>query len=76
MTDSTSHERRANDVEIAMLRKDFESLTETVAELNDQVRSLVLAWQTAGYLVSIVKWLAVTGTAVTAFWASMKGFSK
>ena len=48
-------ERRQNDVELALLRKDVEQLTDRVGELTDQVSGLVRAWETAGYIVSIVR---------------------
>ena len=69
-------ERRRNDVELAMLRKDLEALTEQVTDLSGQVHSLVVAWQTAGYIVGAVKWLAGLATALGVIWASIKGFGR
>lgn len=69
-------ERRQNDVEIALLRKDVEHLTNRVGELTDQVSGLVRAWETAGYIVSVVKWAAGIASAVAIVAAAVKGFGK
>jgi hypothetical protein len=66
----TEHpERRHNDVELAMLRKDVELLTE-------QVSGLVRAWETAGYVVSIVKWMVGLASAIAVIFATIKGVGK
>lgn len=73
----TEHpERRHNDVELAMLRKDVELLTDRVGELTNQVSGLVRAWETAGYIVSIVKWAAGLASAAAVVAAALKGFGK
>ena len=58
---------RQNDIELAMLRKDVELLTDRVGELTNQVSGLVRAWETAGYIVSIVKWAAGLASAAAHF---------
>jgi len=73
----TEHpERRHNDVELAMLRKDVELLTDRVSELTNQVSGLVRAWETAGYIVSVVKWVAGLASAAAVVAAALKGFGK
>lgn len=73
----TEHpERRHNDVELVMLRKDVELLTDRVGELTNQVSGLVRAWETAGYIVSIVKWAAGLASAAAVVAAALKGFGK
>jgi hypothetical protein len=73
----TEHpERRHNDVELAMLRKDVELLTERVGDLSEQVSGLVRAWETAGYVVSIVKWMVGLASAIAVIFATIKGVGK
>jgi len=67
---------RQNDIELAMLRKDVELLTDRVGELTNQVSGLVRAWETAGYIVSIVKWAAGLASAAAVVAAALKGFGK
>ena len=52
-----------------MLRKDVELLTE-------QVSGLVRAWETAGYVVSLVKWMVGLASAVAVIFATIKGVGK
>lgn len=63
-------------MELALLRKDVEQLTDRVGELTDQVSGLVRAWETAGYIVSIVKWVAGLASAGAVVTAALKGFGK
>jgi hypothetical protein len=59
-----------------MLRKDVELLTDRVGELSNQVSGLVRAWETAGYIVSIVKWAAGLASAGAVVAAALKGLGK
>lgn len=63
-------------MELALLRKDVEHLTNRVGELTDQVSGLVRAWETAGYIVSVVKWTAGIASAVAIVAAAVKGLGK
>ena len=67
-------ERRQNDVEVALLRRDVEALTEQVGQLSSKVSELVRAWETATYIVAVVKWIAGMVSAGTVIWAAIKGF--
>ena len=69
-------ERRKTDIELALMRRDLEDLTIKVEALTNQVHSLVTAWNTAGYIVGVVKWLAGVASAVAILWAAMRGFVK
>ena len=69
-------ERRKNDLEMALLRRDLEDLTVKVDELTQQVHDLVTAWNTATYVVAFVKWLAGVAAAVGILIAAIKGFGK
>jgi len=73
----TEHpERRQNDIETALLRRDVEALTEKVDLLSRQVSDLVRAWETATYIVAVVKWMAGMASAITIIWAALKGFKQ
>lgn len=71
-----SPERRQNDVEMALLRRDMEEMSERMAALTTQVHDLVAAWNTANNVVAFVKWLAGIATAIGVVVAAIKGFSK
>jgi hypothetical protein len=69
-------EQRKNDVEMVLLRRDLEELTEKVDALTSQVHDLVAAWNTATYIVAFVKWLAGLAAAIGIIIAAVKGFGK
>ena len=73
----TEHpERRQNDIEVALLRRDVETLSDKVDLLSNQVSDLVRAWETATYIVAVVKWMAGMASAITIIWAALKGFKQ
>jgi hypothetical protein len=61
-------------VEIALLRRDLESLQTDVKELNKEIKSLVSAWNTATGLVAFVKYAAAAVTAIGVIWFTFKEF--
>lgn len=61
-------------VEIALLRRDLESLQADVKELNKEIKSLVSAWNTATGLVTFVKYAAATVTGLGVLWYAFKEF--
>jgi hypothetical protein len=69
-------ERRQQDVESAMLRRDVEELTAKVEKLSKDVESLLAAWNTSMHVVVFVKWIASLATAMGVIWALAKGFGK
>ena len=71
-----SPERRQADVEMALLRRDLEQMSEQVAALTTQVHDLVSAWNTANNVVAFVKWIAGLATGVGVVVAAIKGFGK
>jgi hypothetical protein len=44
--------------EVALLKKDIDQLKAEVQELRADIKDLITAWNTAGTVVSFVKWLA------------------
>lgn len=69
-------DRRESDVEMALLRRDMEQMSEQVAALTAQVHDLVSAWNTANNVVAFVKWIAGLAAAVGVVVAAVKGFGK
>lgn len=64
-------------VNIALLQRDVEVLTENVKELTKKTDDLVQAWTAAGKLVGFVKWLASLVAAVGILWLFVRhGFSR
>lgn len=55
-------------------REDFEKLSEEVKLLKQEVKELLEVWRTATGLLSIIKWLAGTASAVAVGWAAFRGF--
>lgn len=62
----------ADDVELALLRRDVEQMQAQIGELTKQVSSLADAWRTANNVVAFVKWLAGAVAAVGVLWAAIK----
>lgn len=60
--------------ELALLRDDVEKLSGEVQLLKQEVKELLEVWRTATGLLSIIKWLAGTASAVAVGWAAFRGF--
>lgn len=61
------------ETEIALMRKDMDSMKEDVKAVRAEVQALVDAWKTANNVLAFVKWMSGLGVAVAAFWALLKG---
>lgn len=72
MAESDNNKEQA--VEIALLRRDLESLQADVKELNKEIKSLVSAWNTATGLVTFVKYAAALVTGLTVLWYAFYNF--
>lgn len=59
---------REQAVEIALLRRDLESIQADVKELNKEIKSLVSAWNTATGLVTFVKYASAFVTGMGILW--------
>lgn len=66
-------DRRKNDVELALLRQEFETLKEDFNELKTEIRELVTAFNTASGLLRWVKWLALFIAGCVGTWSAYKG---
>jgi len=53
-----SEQEQHNALELALLRKDFETLQADMTEVKSDLKKLAAAWSTAENLVAFVKWLA------------------
>lgn len=60
--------------ELALLRDDVEKLSGEVKLLKQEVKELLEVWRTATGLLSVIKWLAGTASAVAVGWAAFRGF--
>lgn len=67
---------RSNEVEIAILQRDLEDLSNKVENLTGEVRELLAAWKGAMWLVSIVKALAILAGTITTAWIGWKALIK
>lgn len=63
-----------NAVELAMLRKDLETMQADMAEVKADLKKLANAWATAETLVAFVKWLAGLAAAIALLTGFMKGW--
>jgi hypothetical protein len=59
-------------VELALMRKDLDTLNVDVQALRKDVKDLVDAWKAANNLVAFVKWLSTIATAIGILWAAIK----
>lgn len=76
-------ERKTEDLDVvtALMQRDIDDLKTSMAALqqdlrenSQQVADLVQAWQTAGNVVTFVKWLAGIAAAVAVLTGSVKGW--
>lgn len=67
-----------SEMELALLRQDFENLRDElrgdIKDLRDDVKDLVAAWRATGLAGKFVKWIAGIATAVVGLWAVAKGY--
>jgi len=69
-----SEQEQQNALELAMLRKDLETMQADMAELKSDIKKLANAWATAENLVAFVKWLAALGAAMMFLIGLVKGW--
>jgi hypothetical protein len=69
-----SEQEHNNALELALLRKDFESLQADMAEVKSDLKKLATAWSTAENLVAFVKWLAGLAAALALITGMVKGW--
>jgi hypothetical protein len=69
-----SEQEHNNALELALLRKDFESLQADMSEVKSDLKKLATAWSTAENLVAFVKWLAGLGAAIVLLTGMVKGW--
>lgn len=69
-----SEQERADAVEIALLRKEMESLQADMSEVKGDLKKLANAWATAETLVAFVKWLAGLAAALAILTGMFKGW--
>ena len=63
-----------NALELALLRKDFETLQADMTEVKADLKKLATAWSTAENLVAFVKWLAGLAAAIALITGMVKGW--
>jgi hypothetical protein len=69
-----SEQEHNNALELALLRKDFETLQADMSEVKSDLKKLATAWSTAENLVAFVKWLAGLGAAIVLLTGMVKGW--
>jgi len=69
-----SEQETNNALELALLRKDFETLQADMSEVKADIKKLATAWSTAENLVAFVKWLAGLAAGISLLIAFFKGF--
>jgi hypothetical protein len=69
-----SEQDHQNALELAMLRKDLETMQADMAEVKADLKKLANAWSTAENLVAFVKWLAGLGAALMFLLGLFKGW--
>ena len=59
------------------MHAEVQALKEGFAELKLEIRGMVKAWEAAGSLLTVVKWVSVVGAAIATFFVALKtGLSK
>lgn len=69
-----SEQEQSNALELALLRKDFETLQADMTEVKSDLKKLATAWSTAENLVAFVKWLAGLAAALALLIGFIKGW--
>jgi hypothetical protein len=69
-----SEQEHNNALELALLRKDFETLQADMSEIKRDIKKLSTAWSTAENLVAFVKWLAGLAAALALITGMIKGW--
>lgn len=69
-----SEQENNNALELALLRKDFETLQADMTEVKSDLKKLAAAWSTAENLVAFVKWLAGLAAALALLTGFVKGW--
>jgi hypothetical protein len=69
-----SEQEQNNALELALLRKDFETLQADMTEVKSDLKKLATAWSTAENLVAFVKWLAGLAAALVLLTGLVKGW--
>jgi hypothetical protein len=69
-----AEQEQENAMELAMLRRDLESMQADMAEVKADLKKLANAWAAAETLVAFVKWLAALGAAVMFLTGIFKGW--
>jgi hypothetical protein len=69
-----SEQEHNNALELALLRKDFETLQADMSEIKRDIKKLSTAWSTAENLVAFIKWLAGLAAAIALITGMVKGW--